>query len=449
MTRRSALAGALMAASGAGYAVAAHAAVPTQALAPGGILNVKDFGAKGDNRTDDSDAIQRAVDACILGPYLFGTVYFPGSEAYLIRRAIKVPRANQGGHLRFIGDGARYSGVSAYGCNAFEEADAPLPGAMNENGLITFEHLTIAVHDGYRALTYAPASSLPFPPTFLLQDILFDAGYSGVEGLVHIRGVRSRLYNCLFVNLRSSTGTTGVGLWNEGAGTTVINCRTEQTMGALIKSEGGELTMIACRAEGAVGRPSWFFHDSPHITIISAANEGKQEHPALFHFVNCTNVALINPQLSTGDAAPYPDGIRFEHCRNCHVIDPFIPRLFSQGDPTSKARAVRSDAQSQYIRVEGAYLLDGANLPEYEFDLQGTACFAVGLCGLTSDPAPTAVGVSAADTFRVRTEILLMDHPEPKPEPLNDAGALYVKEGLLKYRDPNGQLFDIVLRPSS
>ena len=63
---------------------------------PGGVFNVKDFGAKGDNRTDDSDAIQRAVDACILGPYLYGTVYFPGSEAYLIHRAIKVPRASQG-----------------------------------------------------------------------------------------------------------------------------------------------------------------------------------------------------------------------------------------------------------------------------------------------------------------------------------------------------------------
>src|SRR5438445_420121 len=83
MTRRTALAGVIMAAGGAGYAVSAHGAVPQRALDPGGVLNVKDFGAKGDNRTDDSAAIQRAVDACILGPYLYGTVYFPGSEAYL------------------------------------------------------------------------------------------------------------------------------------------------------------------------------------------------------------------------------------------------------------------------------------------------------------------------------------------------------------------------------
>jgi hypothetical protein len=207
--------------------------------------------------------------------------------------------------------------------------------------------------------------------------------------------------------------------------------------------------MIACRAEGAAGIPSWSFRDSPHITILHAANEGKQEHPALFHFVNCTNGVLMNPQLPVGDAAPYPDGIRFENCRNCHVIDPFIPLLFSQADPTSKAKAVRSDAKSQYIRVEGAYLLNGAYLPESEFKLQGTACFAVGLCGLTSDPALTAVGLSAVDTLRVRSKVLLMDHPEPQLRPLNEAAALYVKNGILKYRDPDGHLFDVALKPST
>ena len=99
------------------------------------------------------------------------------------------------------------------------------------------------------------------------------------------------------------------------------------------------------------------------------------------------------------------------------MIDPFIPRPFSQADPTSQAKAVRADAKSHYIRVEGAYLLDGDYLPETEIELQGTACFAVGLCGLTGNPALTAVGVSAADTLRVRTELRLMDHPEPTGNP--------------------------------
>jgi hypothetical protein len=416
----------------------------------GGVFNVRHFGAKGDNQTDDSDAIQRAVNACILGPYVFGTVYFPRPReinAYLIRQAIKVPRFNQGGLLHFLGDGALYSAVSAYGCNAFEEANAPLPGVTNEAGVIAFEQLSIGARDGYRAITYYPASTFQFPPTFLLQDMFFEGAYSGVEGLVRIKGTRSRLSNCTFVNLQAPSGKTGIALWNEGAGTSLINCRTDQTMGALIKSFGSELTMIACRAEGASGIPSWYFQDSVNITIINAANEGKYEHPALFHFVNCGNVVLINPQLAAGDADPRPDGIRFENCRNCHVIDPLIPIAFSQYDPMSKA--VRADEACQYIRVEGAYLLNGAYLPEYEFDLQGTACFAVGLCGLTSDPALTAVGLSAADTLRVRTEILLMDHPEPSAQPLNTAGALYIENGMLKYRDPHGQLFNVSLTPST
>jgi hypothetical protein len=42
-----------------------------------------------------------------------------------------------------------------------------------------------------------------------------------------------------------------------------------------------------------------------------------------------------------------------------------------------------------------------------------------------------------------------MDHPEPPLRPLNEAAALYVKQGILKYRAPDGRLFDVALTPST
>jgi hypothetical protein len=70
----------------------------TNAFDPSKVRNVKDFGAKGDGVTDDTEAIQKAI-----GPG-YGITYFP-SGTYVVSRELKVWGIYGGAHL--LGD---YSG---------------------------------------------------------------------------------------------------------------------------------------------------------------------------------------------------------------------------------------------------------------------------------------------------------------------------------------------------
>ena len=64
MSRRTVVTGAIVATGGVGYAVSAHGAGPKRKLDPGGVFNVKDFGATGVKADDARSAIQKAIDAC-------------------------------------------------------------------------------------------------------------------------------------------------------------------------------------------------------------------------------------------------------------------------------------------------------------------------------------------------------------------------------------------------
>lgn len=69
------------------------------------VVSVKDFGAVGDGVTDDTAAIQAAIDAVYAGSLQGGSLYFPKGN-YLVTSSIhQRPRVN------FVGDGSRKSQI--------------------------------------------------------------------------------------------------------------------------------------------------------------------------------------------------------------------------------------------------------------------------------------------------------------------------------------------------
>ena len=95
-------------------------------------VSVKDFGAVGDGVTDDTIAIQNAIDACIANNQ---SLYFPRGETglglYLITSALTISAS-----ISISGSGYNYSGLKCAGCDGF---------IINAGvTFVTIENMTIA-----------------------------------------------------------------------------------------------------------------------------------------------------------------------------------------------------------------------------------------------------------------------------------------------------------------
>lgn len=202
--------------------------------------NVRHYGAKGDGSTNDTPAIQRAIDACVATGtyYTNGTIYFPKGQyecytpvaswvattaytlgTYVVNGgkmykctlagtsagsggptgtgtgivdgsahwdyaghpyALKIPRAFYGSQLIFLGDASGNSTLVGYYCDLFVADPAGgLNGSTDEQAEFIFKDLTLYGYAGHRALDYYPASLLGIePPYWKFYNCHFDGGGS-------------------------------------------------------------------------------------------------------------------------------------------------------------------------------------------------------------------------------------------------------------------------------
>ena len=239
-----------------------------------------------------------------------------------------------------------------------------------------------------RAFDWTPPVDGDFSrPEIHFNEMLFVSLNNPIVGLVHIkRGHRCRFYNCEFIGLDPDTaykdiGTTGVALWLENSGgTTVINSRNIYASGGLIKcSNGGELVMINCRCEGAKDVPAFDFQDVDSITLIGLATEGRRENPALFRFLNCSNVVVLNPGLARADVpyamSKYTDGMQFEGCHEFTVIQPYTKGQGFSDLGDHSARAIRIMNDCRYGVLRGSYCLTHASDTDIEIANGAKDCY--------------------------------------------------------------------------
>lgn len=90
----------------------------TYSMIQGAPVNVRDFGAKGDGVTDDTAAIQAAIDYCVNLGNRKQTLYFPANEAaayYKVTAPLTVT-----GRLSIVGDGQFSTSIYGVGLSAGE-----------------------------------------------------------------------------------------------------------------------------------------------------------------------------------------------------------------------------------------------------------------------------------------------------------------------------------------
>jgi hypothetical protein len=410
-----------------------------------GPVSVLYFGAYNDgtNPTETRAAIQAAVDAmrsATTPSYAAGGLYFPGrlggAGEYAIDESIVLPRVPYFGGLRIFGDGKRVSQISAMSRISANEPPTIFvadPDVTNKNPACwTIEHITLATRGQARVFEYCiPAHGPPGTPLpnaleargeLQFNEVLFaTSSGSSVDGLVFIRGgSRCRLRNCEFYGINGKgpedSRVSGVALvLDYSSGTVMENCRIIGVPGAMLRANyAGELWVANCRCEGGYGRPAWEFIGVINATLTNLANEGEREWPALFRFVDCENVLLMNPQLATSDGfwnGGCPDGVLFENCRQCALISPYSHGSFADAWSNGTARIVRIDARCRNIQVRGLTTTHGYY--DTEIECLGQDCFIeaqtatrgmVGLGRVVSDAVRASRGALGPPTS-------LVDHP--------------------------------------
>lgn len=349
-----------------------------------GVLNVRDFGARGDGVTNDREAIQEAIDQSqsVLHPG-GAVIYFP-EGSYLVKGGSLLLRRlatfNQlGGPRMLLFKGAGWLVSTIINGNP-EIPDAPLfipdQDPANIHSPIGYGFEDLHLGDGTNNQEVFAWELLPFQPEgrsrleAFFHRVIFSSRRNLVgpeRYLVRLRGAsRTRFLNCLFYGIgfdspssfgRDYHGGAAVKVLQSG-GVTLTDCHTLFAGAMLDVEDSGEILVLNSRSDGGMGRPAWKCVRSHNITLINPANEGRAENPSTFYFKQCRDVVLINPQFATpgpleevGGLKRYPDVLQFEDCENCRVIGGHITHV-KGAHIKGMSEIEGSDGTARLIRVK-------------------------------------------------------------------------------------------------
>ena len=468
------------------------------------VFNVRAFGARGDDATDDGPAIQAALDAAG-GAAKQGatgaTVYVPRGR-YKVSASLKIPRAGQFRMITIHGDGMDSTFIERTGTGpTFEPEARDLQPDTNVAQITTISnspprseiiatsaqfitngaragHLAIVSgagpndgqwevvsvdsetritvngviptagpggtvrvdnhHNGWvtiRDLAFGGPASRAFDwnfgdatnftiggyrPTLIMQRVTVLCGTGGTsDSAVHLFGGQG----CHFTDVYGYglSGNGGVLFHLEASSSSLFErCRIVGVPGALcritsgayqgISLGGGTMTLLACRGEGGIQTPEFYFEGQTVVTLIDCGGEGETSNPAQFHFVNCKDVTLINPALSTSDqpytANKYADGLLLDACVNVRIINALVPAEFNgSGDGT--ARGIRIKGSCESVHVLGTRLT-AVTSTDVEIESGARDCHAE--IYLTSAQKPTAKGTKTYCKLNHVARVLRVNH---------------------------------------
>jgi hypothetical protein len=220
----------------------------------GAVANVLDYGAKGDGTTNDTAALQAAIDAVNAQP-MNGVVYLP-SGTYKITTALSVPYG-----VSIFGDGGTASIIQAEACNGLN-----FTSFGYSIGSMFYEDFGLTANSGSN---YAAVQSINSPTSVTQDGLNFN---------------RMRFYGWNQCFVLSST-------WN----TIISNCRAENINNFITLSQGNGQAVITKIIQNNMVYGSGGLGTGSKYAINIAASTGFTETVHIFQnsiygFQICVNV---------------------------------------------------------------------------------------------------------------------------------------------------------------
>lgn len=245
----------------------------TYSMIEGAPVNVKDFGAKGDGVTDDTAAIQAAINYCTNLANRKQTLYFPAMKAataYKITAPLVITS-----RLNIVGDGQFSTAIHAYGmsqgqyiidynCAALDVvyysgisnitilSDNGAPTGVRLNNISYMLMKQVQLANLYKGIYITGTNTFS---NFFEQVTAYNIGYTSVQWENFTGGGQYMFSGCTF------TGNFGVLLSNTAATDALgfYDCNWEQCVEIDLYVTGSVrgLTINGCRSEGLNGPQSF------------------------------------------------------------------------------------------------------------------------------------------------------------------------------------------------
>jgi hypothetical protein len=323
-----------------------------------GIVNVKEFGAKGDGVTDDTAAIQAAIDyAKNLGANdrpseplssKGAKVLFPPG-IYMISQPLIMPRSGNYDSAIIYLEGYTMSSSVIKGTDSFPTGRALIEWESVENRTYwqSIRNLTFRLPNvlDTKAIWYKPVDMSTIQAVFseylhglTLENITVEATNTHHKNAILLEGL---VRFSKFTNIRANFGPGASPTYSTillevtsdllnatsvfGESTGMNYSMIHQLLG--MGERGGYGTLFkgrlyeseihgAVNGNGALGdSPAFHFKNSYRSVLTSLASEGRTEKPQ-YLYENCVGMNTVNISVGTADAVS-GDGIQLINCVDC------------------------------------------------------------------------------------------------------------------------------------
>ena len=290
-------------------------------MTTGAVFNVLDYGAKGDGTTNDTAAIQAAIDAAFAQGH--GTVWFPTTTGdYIVTAPIKLqPYVKLQGELYTSGVGASVNNTPGIRKTtnttvSITNYDTGVPYSVDCIFYTAFTNVSGTNFPTGAAVSFFPSRFLVDGlylkgdgPTLITTGLHMDFGSGLIFTNCNVANTTNGFYgrNVFSSKLEKVIATGQIKFAQTGTSVEIANC----TANAGFYVQGLTYSKITrCTCDGLTGAPAYYFKSCTSFTVDTCGVESNvpaSTTTGIFQFDTANHITVISPTIvHATTATTYP-----------------------------------------------------------------------------------------------------------------------------------------------